>query len=73
MIGPRPFCIRFNQVDGFIRVYDGNRYLILFGLEKYDATYNRIKYLIGVKIKNGIQYVFSHYYAKIKANGHMRL
>ena len=71
MIGPRPFRISFNQVDGFIRVYDGNRYLILFGLEKYDATYTRIRYLIGVK--SGITFAFSHYYAKIKASERMWL
>ena len=38
------------EVDGFIRVYDGTRYLILFGLEKYDATYNRIRYLVSQKM-----------------------
>ena len=29
--------------DEFIRVYDGNTYLVLFGLEKYDDIYNRIR------------------------------
>ena len=37
---------------------------LLFGLEKYDAIYNRIRYLIS--LKGCITYVFSHYYAKIK-------
>ena len=27
-------CIIFNKIDGFIRVYDGIRYLVLFGSEK---------------------------------------
>ena len=29
--------------DEFIRIYDGNTYLVLFGLEKYDDIYNRIR------------------------------
>ena len=31
----------------FIRIYDGTRYLVLFGSEKYNAIYNRFKYLLG--------------------------
>ena len=30
-----------SAVAGFVRVYDGTRYVVLFGLEKYD-TYIRI-------------------------------
>ena len=43
LIDSVPFCIRFNNIDGFIRVYDGSRYLVLFVSEKYDFTYNRIR------------------------------
>ena len=25
LIGPKPFCIRFNKIEGFIRIYDGTR------------------------------------------------
>ena len=28
-----PLRIRFNKIDGFIRVYDETRYLVLFGTE----------------------------------------
>ena len=41
--------IRFYKIDGFIRVYDGTRYLVLFESEKYDSIYNKIRYLISVK------------------------
>ena len=58
--------IRFDKIDGFIGVYDGTRYLVLFGSEKYDSIYNRIKYLISVKC--GITYIISHYYAKVKVD-----
>ena len=37
--------IRFDETDGFIRTYDGSRYLVLFGFRLYDAIYNRIRYL----------------------------
>ena len=56
LIGSKPLCIRFNEINGFSRVYYGTKYLMLFGLEKQDAIYNRIKYLIG--LKSGITYVF---------------
>ena len=61
---PKPLRIRFDKIDGFIRVYDGTRYLVLFGGEKNDSIYNRIRYLISVK--SGITYIISHNYAKIK-------
>ena len=62
----KPLRIRFYKIDGFIRVYDGTRYLVLFGAEKYDFIYNRIRYLIGVK--SGITYVISQNYAQIKVD-----
>ena len=39
----KPLCIRFDKIDGFIRVYDGTRYLVLLGSEKYDSIDNRIR------------------------------
>ena len=35
-------------LDGFIKVYHGARYLVLFGPENYDAIYNRVRYLINI-------------------------
>ena len=49
-IGTQPFRIRLDKIDEFIRVYDGSRYLVLFGAEKYDIIYNRIRYLIDAKM-----------------------
>ena len=63
LIGTKPLCIRFNRIYGFIRVYDGTRYLLLFESEKYDLIYYRIRYLIGVE--SGIMYVVSDSDAKI--------
>ena len=42
MIGAKQFRIKFDQVDGFIRIYDGTIYLVLFASDKYDVIYNRI-------------------------------
>ena len=66
LIDAKPLRIMFHKIDGFIRVYDGTRYLVLFGSEKYDFIYNRIRYFIGVKCN--IAYVISHNYAKIKVD-----
>ena len=48
LIGSKALRIRFNKIDGFVRIHDGTRYLTLFGSEKYDAIYGRIRYLIKV-------------------------
>ena len=49
LVGPKPLRIRVDEIDGFIRIYYGIRYLILFGSDKYDAIYNRIRYLTSLK------------------------
>ena len=56
--------IRLDKIDGFIRVHDETRYLVLFGPAKYDAINNRNKYLISQK--SGIVNVISHNYVRIK-------
>ena len=48
--------------------YDGTRYLVLFGLEKYNAIYNSIRYLI--RVRSGITVVFSHNNVKIKIDSY---
>ena len=66
LIGNKPLRVRFDKGNWFIRIYDGTRYLVLFGAEKYDFIYNSIRYLIGEK--SVITYVISHNYAKIKSD-----
>ena len=60
----KPLLIRFDKINGFIRVYDGKRYLVLFGSGKYDSILNRIRYLTGVK--SGITYIIPHNCPKVK-------
>ena len=38
--------IRFDRVDGFIRYYDGTKYLVLFGFETYNAINDKISFLM---------------------------
>ena len=49
-------------MDGFIRDYEGTSHLVLFGSEKYDALFHRIRYIIG--LKSGITYVLSRNFVK---------
>ena len=44
-IDSKPLHIGFDEIDGFIRVYDGTRHLTLLGSEEYEAAYNRIGFL----------------------------
>ena len=60
--------MRFDEIDGFTRIYDGTRYLTLLGSEKFDAIYDRIRYL--KSLKSGITYTFSHYFVKIKVDSY---
>ena len=68
LIGLKPLQIRFDKIDGIIRISDETRHLTLFGTKKYDTTYNRIRYLIS--LKSSITYILSHYFAKIKVDSY---
>ena len=51
-----------------MRIYDRSRYLTLFGTKKYNAINDRIRYVMS--LKGGITYIFSHYFAKVKADSY---
>ena len=68
LIGGKPLRIRFDKIDGFIKIYNGTKYIVLFGSEKRDASYNRIRYII--QLRSSITYTFSYYYAKIKVDSY---
>ena len=52
-MGSIPLIISFDEIDGFIKTYDGIRYLLLFGLG------GMMKFVIGLTIseKSGITVV----------------
>ena len=64
LIAPRSLRIRFDKTDEFTRIYDGTLHLALLGIEKYDAIYNRIRYLMS--LKSGITYFFLTFTQKLK-------
>ena len=68
LIDSKPLRIRLDKINGFISTFDGTRYLVSFGSEKKDFIYNKLRYLISVT--NGITYVISHNYAKIKVDSY---
>ena len=49
LIGAKPLRIIFSKVDKFVRNYYLIKYLVLFGLKKYDPIYDIVRYLIGLK------------------------
>ena len=67
-IGAKNVLIRFDNIGGFIRIYDATRCLTLFGPENYGAIYDRIRYLISLKSR--FTYIFSHYFAKIEVDSY---
>ena len=48
-MGAKPFRIRFHEIDGFIKIYDRLRYLVLFDYGWCDNICDMIKYLITKK------------------------
>ena len=42
LIDSKPLWIIFDEIDGIIRIYDGTRYLTLFGTKICDTIYDRI-------------------------------
>ena len=60
--------IWLDKIDGIIKIYDGTRYLTLFGTKNYEAIYDRIRYLIS--IKSNFTFIFSHYFVKSKVDSY---
>ena len=63
--------IRFDKVDGFIKIYDGIRYLVLYNYERYNASYDRIRYLI--RKKSGIADSINHNFERIRIDSYNSL
>ena len=55
--GPKPLCIRFDKIDGFIIALDGkNKHLILFDYGLFSKIYDKIISLISKKKRYCKQY-----------------
>ena len=70
-MGSKPLRIRFDEIDGFINIYDGIRYLVLFRPDLYDAIYNRIRYRFSEK--SGITDSINHNFARIRLDSYNSL
>ena len=51
LIGAKPLRIRFDKIDRFIRIYDGNGCLVLF-------MKNMMPFTIGLLLKKVVSHVF---------------
>ena len=56
----KPLHIRFDKIDGFVKILDGIRYLVIFDCGWFDEICDRIKYLINEKsgITDSINQIF---------------
>ena len=70
-MGAKPFCIRFDDINGFITIYEEIRYLISYDYKKYNAIYDKIKYLISEKC--GITDSINHNFARIRIDSYNSL
>ena len=56
--------IRFDKVDGITKIYNGTKYLELFGPQIYYAVYDRTNCLINEK--NDAKYIINHNFARTR-------
>ena len=61
-MGAKPLVVRFDEIDGIIKIYDGIRYLVLFGHVWNDEICDRIRHLISEK--SGITDSINHNFAR---------
>ena len=66
-----PLHIRVDEMEEFIEIYDGSRYLVLLDYWWFDKVCDSIKYLISEKsdIKDSI----NHSFAKIRIDSYNSL
>ena len=68
-MGAKPLRIKFNKVDGFIKVYDRIIYLVLFDYGWFGG--DRIKYFMNEK--SGITDSINHNFGRIRNNSYHSL
>ena len=68
-IGPKPFRVRFNNMDGFIRVLDGEiKRLVIFDYELFDKICDKIKH--PTSEKGGITDSINHNFGDIRVDSY---
>ena len=66
-----PLHIKFDKIDGFIKIYYGIKYLLILGNSWFDQICDRIKYLISEK--SGITYSINHHFVTIRIDSYNSL
>ena len=69
--GAKPWRIRFDKIDGFIKMHDKIRYLILFDYSYWDKICDKIKYLTSEQ--SGITDSINYNFARIRTDSHNSL
>ena len=64
LMGEKPLRTKFNEINGFIKIYDGIRYLLLHYYERYNVNNDRIRYHISEK--SGITDSISHNFDRMR-------
>ena len=64
VMGLKSWCNTLD-VDVFVKIYDGIKYLLLFCSELYNAIYNRIRYE-----KSDITDIINHNFARIRIDSY---
>ena len=70
-MGTKPLHIKFDKLDGYIKIYNGIRYLVLFGSWWYDKSFDNIKYLMSEK--SGIADSINRNFARIRIDSYNSL
>ena len=63
-VSAKPLRITFDKVDEIIKIYNGTRYLTLFGPIIYNAIYDRINYLI--RKKSDAKHIIIHNFERMR-------
>ena len=69
--GTKTLRIRFDKIDGFIKIHDEIRYLVLFDCSWCDKICDRIKYIISEK--SGFTDNINHNFARIRIDSYNSL
>ena len=64
-------CNGYDEIDGFIKIQDRIRYLILFGYGWFEEICDKIKYLISER--SGITNSINHNFARIRIDSYNSL
>ena len=69
--GANPLRVRFSKTDGFIKIHDRIRYLVLSDYGWFNKSCDRIKYLISEK--SGITDSINHNFGRIRIDSYNSL